>query len=525
MRRILSILALSLFLAAPALADVSLPSIFGDNMVLQRDLPIPVWGTASPGEKVTVTLGSDSQSATASPDGHWRVNLSPLKAGGPLELTVSAANTLSFKNVLVGEVWLASGQSNMHMRVKQTENADAEIADATLPNIRLCTVEDISAAAPQDHLYAEWVECSPKTATNFSAVAFFFAKKLHADLGVPVGIIHASWSGTCVEAWISHASLAAIPDAKPLLAAWDDFLSVDSTAMAAEKAHFPSQFAAWQKEYAAAEPGVRPGAPNPPDPLYQRPSGDFNAMIAPVIPFGIRGVIWYQGEGNSERAVQYRSLFPALIRDWRSLWGEGDFPFLFVQLSSYTAAKPNPSDSEWAETREAQSMTLSLPNTAMAVSLDCGDAKQVHYLRKKPVGERLALAAEGTVYGKDVIYQGPTYDSMDAKDGKIAVRFKHTDGGLVAQSTDTLGGFQIAGADRKWFWADARIDGDTVVVSSPEVPSPVAVRYAWMTNALSANLANKAGLPASTFRTDDWPLMTDGVMVPSYMEDLLNSRK
>ncbi len=513
MRRLTTILAAVAAVAcftAAAGADVKLPAVIGDNMVLQQGVEAPIWGWAAPGEKVTVKFGSDSKTATAGEDGKWMVKLSPMKAGGPLEMTIAGANSITLKNILVGEVWVASGQSNMHMAVSSAKDAEQEIAAANYPKIRLITVPNVTAETPQADFDGKWVECSPETVKNFSAAAYFFGRDLAKDLDVPIGIIHTSWSGSIAEAWMSSGSLEAHADTlKPLLDHWQD-LDAKWDAAAADAA-YKTRLDEWQKaadaaSAAGARAPRRPRQPEPPMLDMNHPSVLYNAMIAPLIPYAMRGVIWYQGEGNSGRAFQYRTLFPALIEDWRAKWGEGDFPFLYVQLANYRATQPEPVESTWAELREVQLKTLSLPNTGMAVIIDVGDAGNVHPTDKQTVGYRLALAARALVYGEKIVYSGPIYDSYSVGGGEVTIKFKHVGSGLVAKG-DKLTGFQIAGEDREFVWADARIDGDTVVVSSPSVARPVSVRYAWQDNPV-ANLYNEEGLPASPFRTDDWPGIT-----------------
>ncbi len=514
-------------LAVPAArAEVTLPAIISDNMVLQADAPCPVWGWAAPGEKVTVAIAGQSKTAAAGSDGRWQIALDPIPAGGPLEMMVTGPdNALAVSNILVGEVWLAGGQSNMQMRMREVTNAKEEVAAAGYPRIRLFTVPHIVSQTPERDVLGEWVECSPESIPGFPAVAYFFGRKIHEDLGTPVGLVNDCWSGSLCEAWISRATLDGLPGLKPLLDAWQVAVTKRTDKEKAAYDELQSELAAWREAWPKAARGHKPPCPDadrqPFDPLsnFQQPSGLYGGMIAPVIPYRLRGVIWYQGEGNSERAYQYRTIFPALIRDWRKNWGQGDFPFLFVQISSYREAPEMPRPSEWGELREAQLMTLAVPNTAMAVSLDVGDAQNAHYKNKQAVGARLALAAEGTVYGKAVVYAGPVYDAMKVEGGKVRLSFRDIDGGLVAKGSDDLKTFQIAGADREWRWADARIDGDGVVVSTSEVPAPAAVRYGWMDNALAANLYNKAGLPASSFRTDDWPESTQDAVIWSGLDD------
>ncbi len=494
---------LSIF-ALPAAAAIKLPAVIGDGMVLQRDIKVPIWGTADPGEKVTVTLGDQKAAATADADGRWMVRLDPLKAGGPFEMTVVGSNRITLKDILVGEVWVCSGQSNMAMAVKACANAAQEIAAADYPNIRLFTVSRTVAATPQSDTKGAWVHCSPETVPDFSAAAYYFGRHLYKELNVPIGLIHTSWGGTPAEAWTSRATLEADPDLKVIVDRWDD------------------QIAKYRKTDSAAEPAAKPAArgkaakpaaggkaakpPTDPATSPHRAAGLYNGMIHPLIPYAIRGAIWYQGESNAGRAYQYRKLFPAMIQDWRKAWGQGDFPFLFVQLANYQPRKPEPADSAWAELREAQTMTLSLPKTGMAVIIDIGEANDIHPKNKQDVGKRLARAALAIAYGKHIPYSGPMYDSMKIEGDAIRLTFKHVDGGLVARGGE-LKGFAIAGDDRRFVWADAKIDGDTILVRSDKVAKPKAVRYAWADNP-ECNLYNKADLPASPFRTDDWPGVT-----------------
>jgi sialate O-acetylesterase len=489
-----------------SVADVKLPAIIGDNMVLQQHAKIPIWGTADAGEKVTVTLRGQKLSTTADSAGKWQVRLNPLDIGEPLEITIAGKNTIRLQNVLVGEVWVCSGQSNMQWSVKASANPDAEIASAEYPNIRLFSVKRTVAEKPLSDVEGEWVACRPETVADFSAVGYFFGRELHKTLNVPIGLIHTSWGGTPAESWTSHPKLARGADFKPILDRWTKILAEYPLA----KANYDQQSAQWEKDAEKAksegqEPPRRPRAPLGPDHPH-RPAGLYNGMIAPLIPYAIQGAIWYQGESNAGRAYQYRKLFPAMIQDWRQAWGQGDFPFLFVQLANWLEIKTDPVESSWAELREAQSMTLSLPKTAMAVAIDIGEADDIHPKNKQEVGRRLALAAR-SIYGQEMVYSGPIYTSMKIENAKIRLHFKYADGGLMAKGGETLKGFSIAGKDHKFVWAQAKIDGDTVVVWSDAVPDPVAVRYAWADNPV-CNLYNNAGLPASPFRTDKLPGVT-----------------
>ncbi|MCW8133672.1 MAG: 9-O-acetylesterase [Planctomycetota bacterium] len=626
-------------------------------MVVQRGIKVPVWGWAEAGTKITVKLGEQSAEATADEKGAWKAELPAMEAGGPFELTVTGKETKTLKNVMVGDVWVCSGQSNMEWGLWGIKNSKEEIAAAKFPNIRLFAVQKTISATPKDDpATGGWVECGPGTVTGFSAVGYFFGRHLHEQLKVPIGLIHTSWGGTVAEAWTSREALAKLEDFKPVmesiekaeanlpelqkeydakLAEWKKAVeAADPGTKDAEKAWFKPETdaAAWKpldlpshwekgglpdfdgvvwfrreveipEAWASKEltlslgpiddaditwfngtqvgatdgwnvarkykvpgdlvkagkntlavrvldtggpgglygkpeqltlvpagmadakpvslagawsfnPGMSlqeiPARPLPPASINNQnsPTALYNGMLAPVIPYGIKGAIWYQGESNAGRAFQYRTLFPAMIQDWRGRWGEGDFPFFFVQLANFMAAKPEPGESAWAELREAQRMTLSLPNTGMATIIDIGEAGDIHPKNKQDVGLRLALAARGVAYGEKLVYSGPSYKSMAVEEGKIRLTFDHVGGGLEAKGGEPLKSFAIAGEDKVFVWADAKIDGETVVVSSAKVEKPVAVRYAWADNPEGCNLYNKDGLPASPFRTDDWPGVT-----------------
>jgi len=485
-------------------AEVKLPSLLSDGMVLQQGTKVNVWGTADPGERVTVTLKDQRVSGIADSEGQWKVKLGPLNAGGPFTMTVAGKNTITVHDVLVGEVWVASGQSNMTMAVSRVINAGDEIAHADYPTLRLFTVEMAVAGKPQRDVKGYWVATRPETVSDFSAVGYFFGRELLKALNVPVGIIHSSVGGTPAESWMSHSTLESDPAFKSILDIESKLLSpYPISARDVEE-----QFTQWRQaaDKAESEGGLLPAPPSIPDDLRRdrwRPAGLFNGMIMPLTLYAIRGVIWYQGEGNADRPFQYRKLFPALIRDWRRVWGEGDFPFLYVQIANWGAYQPE----DWPMTREAQLMALALPKTGMAVTIDIGDGSDIHPKDKQTVGYRLALAAQGIAYGRDVIYSGPVYKSMDVEGGKIRLRFQYAYGGLVAAKNvwggPELIGFEIAGDDQKFAAADAKIEGDTVVVHRDGLAHPVAVRYAWAMNPF-CNLYNRAGLPTSPFRTDDW---------------------
>ena len=512
-KRVVLILSLVLLLVnvGAVFADVKLPAVISDNMVLQRGMEVPIWGWAEPGENISVMASWQGRgcSTKADKDGKWMVKIFQSIAGGPFEITIVGKNTIKIENVLVGEVWVCSGQSNMQMSVRSSAMAEQEIAAADYPDIRLFTVERKVAEQPQSDCTGSWASCSPQTVPAFSAVAYYFGRKLHKELNVPVGLIHTSWGGTPAEAWTSKDVLELDVEFEPILKRYSDVVAKYPQA----KREYEQKMNEWEKAVARAgaegkEPPRKPRAPiGPVNP--HSPAGLYNAMIAPLIPYGIRGAIWYQGESNAGRAYQYRKLFPAMIANWRNDWGQGDFSFLFVQLANFMAVNPEPVESAWAELREAQLMTLSLPNTGMAVIIDIGEANDIHPKNKQDVGKRLALWALGGSYGKKLEYCGPIYKSMRVEGNKIILHFDHVGGGLVAGGGGPLKGFAIAGADRKFVWADAKIDGDTVVVSSDKVSEPAAVRYGWADNPV-CNFYNKEGLPASPFRTDDWPGITVG---------------
>ena len=504
--------------ASIVLGAVKLPAVIGDNMVLQQGLPVPIWGWADKGETVTVTVAGQSLSTKADDGGRWKVTLAKLEVGQPLEMTVkgSTGSTITLKNILVGEVWLCSGQSNMQMGIANVKNAKKEITAAKYPQIRLITVPCKGTQEPQKSFNGQWVECSPQSVATtgwggFSAAAYFFGRMLHQELKVPVGLIHCSWGGSSCETWVKRSALEVDPQYQTMLKNYDE--KVRSYNPLKAEATWQKQLDAWNTAVAAAKaagktPPKAPGRSGDPRFNNQRPANCYNGMLLPLEPFAIRGVIWYQGETNAGRAYQYRSLFPLMIRQWRDDWTQGDFPFIFVQLANFMVVKDQPGESAWAELREAQTMTLATPNTGMATIIDIGEAKDIHPKNKQDVGRRLALWALANTYGKkDLVYSGPMYKSMEKNGNQIVLRFDHLGAGLTAKGGKPLKGFAIAGADKKFVWADARIVGDTVVVSSPSVADPVAVRYAWADNPI-CNLYNRDGLPASPFRSDAWKGVT-----------------
>jgi len=508
----LIIFTLSLVLllsAGVAFADVKLPAVIGDNMVLQQGEKISIWGWARPGEEVMISVSWHSMrwAVTADKEGKWAFKMNSPKVGGPYEMTISGKNVITIKNIMVGEIWVCSGQSNMQWPVKQLTNAEQEIAEANYPDIRLFTVTRKVAQQPQSDCEGNWTLCSPETVPDFSAVAYFFGKELHKQLDVPIGLIHTSWGGTTAEAWTRREVLESESDFEPILKRYDDAVANYPQA----NKEYEQKVEEWKQAVKKAKADGKTAPRKPREPFgpgsSHTPAGLYNAMIAPLIPYGIQGAIWYQGESNASRAYQYRKLFGSMIKNWRDDWGQGDFPFLFVQLANFRAVNPEPGESDWAELREAQLMTLDLPSAGMAVIIDIGEADNIHPKNKQDVGKRLALWPLARTYGKQLVYSGPIYKSMKVEGNKITLTFDYVGGGLVAIPDEPLKGFAIAGADRKFVWADAKIDGDSIVVSSNNVSEPVAVRYAWADNPV-CNLYNKEALPASPFRTDDWPGVT-----------------
>lgn len=487
-----------------ARADVKPHALFSDGMVLQRDMKVPIWGTADDGEKVTVSFQGQHATTTAK-DGKWRVRLEKLKAGGPSDMTIAGKNHIQIKDVLVGEVWICSGQSNMEMSLKATANAQQVIANSKNPMIHLFTVPKTALAKPTDEVKGKWSECGPDTVGSFSAVAYYFGRDLQKALEVPIGLIHTSWGGTPAEAWTSREALEANPELKYYFEREEQAAKTYPAALERYKAELAKyKEAAKQARAEGKKPPQAPRAPNTPFTGSHSPSALYNGMIAPLIPYAIRGAIWYQGESNAGKAYEYRTLLPTMIQSWRTAWKEGDFPFLLVQLAPFMKIQEQPGESAWAELREAQLLTtLKVPNTAEAVITDVGEENDIHPKRKEPVGARLARAALALAYGRKIEYSGPVYDKMTVEGKKAILSFTHVDGGLEARG-GSLQGFTIAGEDHKFVNAEAKIEGDKVVVSSPQVEHPVAVRYGWA-NYPVVNLWNKEGLPASPFRTDDFP--------------------
>ena len=633
--------------------NIKLSSIFSDNMVLQRDKNIPIWGTAEPGGEVIAELAGQKQATEVPEDGNWRIDFNPMSAGGPYELTIIGTHTITYKNVLIGEVWVCSGQSNMEMTLTYSKNYKEEVAMADYPSIRLFQVKRTTSNQPLDTINGDgWNECNSETIPNFSAVAYFFGRKLFNELNVPIGLIHSSWGGTPAEAWTSGETLKLLPafrneveliestlneqllsseeyeaeiklreekiisgdagfdngqyiwnnpnldlqgwNIMKLPTKWENagYPNLDGIMWFRKEINLPDSMTGtdlnlhlgpindiditwfngvkvgglrnadiprnykipksivktgknvivvnvhdiafsgglWgnaDQMFIESSNGTnlslagewlykigfdtqildpRPQSPNDPN----RPTVLFNSMLHPLIPYAIQGAIWYQGESNAGRAYQYQTLFPAMIKDWRCKWNQGDFPFLFVQLANFMELKTEPKDDEWAELREAQLKTLFLPNTGMAVTIDIGEADDIHPKNKQDVGKRLALNALNLVYDQEVEFSGPIYKKKTIEGNKLRLFFDHSESGLTTPNKEELKGFAIAGSDQKFYWAKAKIEGNSIVVWNDKIDNPTAVRYAWASNPI-CNLYNNAGLPASPFRTDMWRGITEGI--------------
>ncbi len=497
----LRILALALLLVCyprSGNSEARLPGILSSHMVLQRERPIHIWGWSAPEEKVSVTLHGISRSTAGDSLGNWSVFLPPETAGGPYQLTVTGGNQIVLEDVLIGDVWFASGQSNMEMPLKGFGNAPlkdsaAEIAHASQPRMRLLHIPHKAADFPLRNSDTSWTVCSPETAAEFSAVAYFFGRELAEREHVPIGLIDATWGGTVAEVWMSLQAISADAALMPVFATRAHMMRTqgEMTAILAKEK---------REDLAARQTGQAPPKhPWHPEPASWAPAALFNGMVAPQTAYTIKGVIWYQGESNSRLtfAPMYAKLFPALIADWRAQWHQGNFPFLFVQISSFTSDRTE----DWAIIREAQRRSLSVANTAMVATADIGDPDNVHPADKQTVGARLALAARALAYGESVEYSGPLFRQATPEGEGVRVWFDHTANGLVAKA-GPLQGFEIAGDDGRFVTAAARIDGKTVLIANPSVAEPKYVRYGWA-NAPVVNLFNSGGLPASPFTSED----------------------
>ena len=508
----LALLAAGLFTQS-ATANPQLPSIFGDHMVLQQKHENPVWGWADPGEKITVVIGQQNKHTTADSKGNWRVKLAPLPAGGPYRLVVKGKSTVTFNDVLVGEVWVCSGQSNMRWTVQGSDDADLESLTARFPRLRIITMPNVGTQEPQRDFKGEWTAVTPDTIKSFSAVGYYFGRAVHQALDVPVGLINNAWGGSAAEAWVRRDLLEKDKRYAPLMEQWAKTESTHNHD--AEMAKYQERRTKWQeavkKARAAKNPLPRaPRAPRNPLAGQHRPGNLYNGCLKPIIGYGIQGAIWYQGESNASRAEQYGHLFPLMITHWRDEWQQGDFSFYWVQLADFRAEVADPAESDWAELREAQTKTQKLPNTGQAVITDIGEGRDIHPRDKQNVGKRLARLALAKNYGINIAHRSPEFKSMEIKGNKATIKFDHVATSLYAFDTRDVRGFSIAGEDRKFHWATAQIVGrDGVVVSSDKVKKPVAVRYNWADNPIG-NLMTKHPLPVTSFRTDNWPGVTTG---------------
>jgi sialate O-acetylesterase len=516
----LILLSASVASAIPALADVRLPRIFTDDMMLQRDQPVRVWGWADAGEEVSVGLAGNNAATKADANGGWNVELPALKEGENLELTVTGQTSLTLKNIIVGDIWVCSGQSNMEMTLGGCLGADEDIKAADLPKIRRIRVEKLQSGQPEPDAPTpnRWQICSPQTVGGFTAVGFYFAREIEAKTGVPIGIIDTNWGGTRIEPWTAPEGIALVPELKEVSEALD-------AETKAYREQLPKELDKVENWLALARAALAnetavPSGPQTPMPPVRGWSGMYNAMIHPLVRLPIKGALWYQGESNGEEGETYFQKMRALVGGWRAQWGQGDFPFYWVQLASFQDPIEDPAGGNgWAKLREAQTKALSLPNTGMAVILDTVPFEQrgdIHPKNKFDVGYRLARWSLGRDYGQnEQAISGPLFQSLKIEGEKARLEFEHVGTGLmvgkkegrnpaVEDNEGRLQRFAVAGADMKWFRADAVIDKNSVVVSSPEVKEPVAVRYAYEMNPVGANLYNRDGLPAGPFRTDNW---------------------
>ncbi len=520
LKLLLSTLLLSF--STVAHADIKLHSLFSSNMVIQQGKSQAVWGTSDPDEHIHIIITHMNAKgktftktfAKGTPEGTFSFRLPPYKANDQLSIKLSGKNSITLNNILVGEVWICSGQSNMGWSVTRSKNPKAEIAAAKYPRIRLFKVPLKTADTPQKNVNAKWVECSPNNIPNFSAVAYFFGRHLHKNLNIPIGLIQTAWGGTRSEAWTSHKALVKDPTAAPLLKWWDQRIATFDPQKTL--ARYQKAIARW-KSLAAKAKAAGKRAPRRPRPLANpaldrhRPANLYNAMIAPLLGYQFQGAIWYQGESNVSRAKQYKSIFPTMIKNWRKDFNNPNFPFLFVQLAPFRYGRHNPA--ALAELWEAQLHTLkTLPNTGMAVTTDIGNTRDIHPKNKQDVGKRLALWALAKTYNKPITPSGPIYKSMKVEGSKIRITFDHAKS-LKSSNGKSLTHFTIAGDDNQFLTATATIDGSTIIVHNTKVTSPKSVRFAW-TDTAKPNLTNQANLPASPFRTDNLPMITRHQVTP-----------
>ncbi len=500
-----------------ARAELRVPAIFGDHMVLQQKQANPVWGWDTPGTEVTVQFAGQTKSAKAGPDGKWTVKLDPAPANTrPATLSIQGSSARQFQDVLVGEVWVCSGQSNMGFTLSGTWDAELDKAQARHPRLRLITVPRVGTQEPQDDFKGAWQPCTPENAGAFTAVGYHFGRMLHQMLDVPVGLINNAWGGSACEAWVSRDVLEKDGRFGEMMARWRQTeQSFTQEGFDKQMEAHKAKAAAWLKErQQALKSGARftkaaPRAPQNPMTGQHRPGNLYAGVLHPTIGYGIKGAIWYQGETNAARAHEYGHLFPLMIQHWRSEWKQGDFPFYWVQLADYLAEKPEPGDSSWAELRESQTKTQNaVKNGGQAVIIDLGEANDIHPKNKRDVAERLARIALARDYGVDIRWRSPEFKSAEFQGGKAVVTLDTFGSSLRTVDVSEVKGFALCGEDRKWVWAGAKLLGkDKVEVSAKGVPNPVAVRYAWSDNP-ACNLFSVEGLPVTPFRSDDFPMIT-----------------
>lgn len=507
------ITALTALCSLTALGDVRLPDVLSDSMVLQQKQKVPVWGTADAGEAVTVSFGRQKKTAVAGADGKWRVDLSPLKASfTPMTMAISGKNIIELKNILVGEVWLVSGQSNMQWTLWQSNNGEAEVAKAVHPNIRLFNVSREVGFKKKAGPLGVWQECAPQSIREFSGIGYYFAVELEKELKVPVGVINSSYGGSQAEAWTPVEYLKLYDKLRPAV----ERTKIWEAERPKVREDYTAAIAKWREDSDKAKAaGARPApSPSVPDALrdYRIASSIYDGMVEPLIPFAIRGAVWYQGESNEARAAQYNLLLPTMIRAWRERWGQGNFPFGIIQLPNYRSIKNEPAEEPWSFVRDAQRCTfMNDPETGLIVTIDIGEANDIHPKNKIDVGWRVSRWALADVYARKITRSGPTFIKAEIKGEKMILTFTDAGAGLKLKDGDRLDEFAIAGADNKWHWAEAKITGkNKIEVFSPKVPSPAAVRYAFNNNPKHPNLTNETGIPAAPFRTDNWPDPTEG---------------
>lgn len=511
--RLLFVLAAWVLALTPALrAELKIPAIISDHMVLQQQQANPIWGWDAPGTKVTVTFAGQTKSAQAGADGKWTVKLDPLPANEtPQTLTIEGSNKREIQDVLVGEVWMCSGQSNMGFTLNGDWNGDIEAAASKIPNLRLIKVPQVGTQELQTDFKGQWRSSTPESASTFSAVGFFFGRYLQRILGVPVGLIDNSWGGSAAEAWVRRETIEKDPRFELLMAnTVKQEKSLDSEQA---KANYEAQVAKWRAEVETAKAAGKAAPRQPQSPRgwlsgNARPGNIFAGVVHPTLGYGLKGVIWYQGESNAGRAYEYAQLFPFMIEQWRKEWNQGDFPFYWVQLADFMAEKPQPGESAWAELRESQTKTLKLPNTGQAVIIDLGEGKDIHPKNKHDVAARLVRWALVKDYGLRFPYRSPEFKSLELSGAKATVTFDCFGSSLRPFDVNEAIGFAVCGEDKVWHWAKGAVQGsDKVELSCDAVAQPVAVRYAWADNPV-CNLFSKDGLPVTPFRTDDFPMTT-----------------